>query len=479
VAGPETPPRRATADLQTGEAALLASAAAAVGLAVHLRDGQYTVPGLCLIAVALAATGAAVLGRAPRLTSRALTALLAVLVAGQLALLFAGPVALEMEPGGRGPFLALLGAAAAVLAVLIVDPRWLGWGRPAAIALFVALYLAAGVWLLRHAPPGTDVFNFQRGALEAFRHGRDPYSIKFRNIYHPYEGFYGPGLVVRGVLQFGYPYPPLPLFLTAAALPLGDIRYAHLAALAAAGALLAGMQRGRLGPLAAGLLLFSPRVGLLLQMSWTEPFVIALCAATVVCARRAPRLLPVALGLLLASKQYLFLCAPAALLLVPEGPDRARRAVRLLLVAAAVAAAITLPLALWDLPAFLRSAVTLQLRQPFRMDALSFATALARAGGPQLGWLPLVLGPAALAVAVPRAARTPAGFALVVGFAYLVFFAVSKQAFCNYYFFPIGALCAAVAGADAWTQPGFAGRSPSRGGLGTLPGSPSSQSAAR
>jgi hypothetical protein len=432
---------RGKGELRTGEAALLAVAAGAVGVALQIHDGQYDPLALALVAVAIAATLAALIGWGPRVSERGLAILLGMLVAGQLALLFSMPVGVEVS-GGRLPFVTLLGAAAAVLVVLAVDPPWLGRGRPAAIALFVALYFTAGVWLLRHAPTGTDVFNFQRGALEAFRHGRDPYSIKFRNIYHPYEGFYGPGLVVRGILQFGYPYPPLPLFLTAAALPFGDIRYAHLAALALAGAALAGMQRGRIAPLAAGLLLFSPRFGLVLQMSWTEPFVIAFLALTVLCARRAPRLLPLALGLLLATKQYLVLLAPAVILLAPG--DR-RQSLRLLGLSVAVAAAITLPLALWDLPAFIRSAVTLQLHQPFRMDALSFATALARAGGPRLTWPPLLLGPAALALALWRAPRTPAGFAAATAFTFLVFFACNKQAFCNYYFFPLGALCAAVA----------------------------------
>jgi hypothetical protein len=448
-------------DLGTGQAALLAAAAAAVGLALQIRDGQYDPLALALIALAIATTLAALLGRAPQMRPRALPVLLAALVALELAVLCSGPVALEMAaPGGRWPFFVLLGSAAAVLALLALDPPWLGRGRPAAIALFVALYFAAGVWLLRHAPPATDVFNFQRGALEALRHGRDPYSIKFRNIYHPYEGFYPPGMVVRGVLQFGYPYPPLTLLLAGAALPFGDIRYAHLAALALGGGALASMQRGRLGPLAAGLLLFSPRFGLLLQMSWTEPFVILLLILTVLCARRAPRLVPLALGLLLASKQYLVLIAPAAILLVPEGPDL-RKTARLLLVASGVAAAVTLPLALWDLPAFVRSAVLLHLRQPLRMDSLSFAIAVGRAGGPRavVSWSALLLGPAALALALWRAPRTPAGFAAATAFVFLVFFAWSQQAFCNYYFLPMAALCAAVA--NAQDEPG-AGQSAAR-----------------
>jgi hypothetical protein len=437
-------------DLEPGQAALLAGAATAVGVALQIHDGQYDLAALALIAMAIAATLAALLGRGPRVTPRALALVLAALIAVGLTLLFTQPVALETTPGARLPFLVLLAAAAAALALPVVDPPWLGRGRAVAIALFVALYFAAGVWLLRHAPPGTDVFNFQRGALEALRHGLDPYDIKFRNIYDPHEEFYPAGMVVRGVLQFGYPYPPLTLFLAGAGLPFGDIRYAHLAALALAGGALACTGRGRLAPLAAGLLLFSPRFGLLLQMGWTEPFVILFLTLTVLCARRAPRLVPLAFGLLLASKQYLVLAAPAAILLVPDGPDRLRRTARLLLVAAGVAMAITLPLALWNLPAFVRSAVLLHLRQPLRMDSLSFAVALIRAGGDRsiATCAPWLLGPAALALALARAPRAPAGFAVALGLTFLVFFACGGQAFCNYYFFAMAALCAALACAD-------------------------------
>ena len=39
-------------------------------------------------------------------------------------------------------------------------------------------------------------------------------------------------------------------------------------------------------------------------------------------------------------------------------------------------------------------------------------------------------------------------FALGLSATFLVFFGLNKQAFCNYYFFVIGALCVAVAASD-------------------------------
>ena len=369
-----------------------------------------------------------------------------------MALLLLQPVAVELVPGPAGgrPFLLLLGSAAVVLALFAAAPPWLARARLPAVLLLVGLHFALGVWILDHARPGGDVYLFQGVSIRALHAGIDPYTLTFRNIYHPYEGFYGPGLVVNGRLQFGYPYPPLPLFLVSAALPFGDIRYAHLAALSASGALLALVRPGRLGPLAAGLLLFNPRFGLVVQMGWTEPLLILFLALTVFCTVRAPRLTALAFGLLLACKQYLVLLLPAAALLVPGPADeRRRRTIRLLGMATLVVLVVSLPLALWHPSAFVHSAVTLQFFQPFRVDALTFLAPLADVGGRRLTWLPGLLGPLAVALALWRLPRSPAGFAAAVALIFLVFFAFNKQAFCNYYLFVIGALCAAVAAVDS------------------------------
>jgi hypothetical protein len=486
--------------------AALVTAAGAVGLALQIRDGNYEPSAMALVAVALLCSLGAVVGlprwgpdgrnattpgrqkagrprvRIPvpsplpapsmassrpgvsptegheglpgaRLGGGTVQVLVGVLLAAQGALLLTHPAAyamLDQSPGSRLFFRSLIAAALAVLAVIALAPPGAAASRRWLIPVLLALHFAAGVWILRHAPPGTDVFNFQRGALEALRHGRDPYAIRFRNIYHPFEGFYPPGTVVRGILQFGYPYPPLPLLLSALALPFGDIRYAHLAALTLGGGALCYARPGPLAPLAAGLLLLSPRFGLVLQMSWTEPFCILFLGLVVLCALRAPRLLPLALGLLLASKQYLVLAAPAAYLLVAGDSrgERLRRTARLLAVAGGVALAVSLPFIVWDARAFVRSAVALHLHARFRPDSLSFLVSLARAGAPPLHFVSWLLAPAALAVALWRAPCTPAGFSAAVALVFLVLFAFGKQAFCNYYFFVLGALCAAIASAD-------------------------------
>lgn len=209
---------------------------------------------------------------------------------------------------------------------------------------------------------------------------------------------------------------------------------------------------GRLGLVAAATFLFTPRVFFVLEQGWTEPFVVLLLSAVVFCACRAPRLLAYALGLFLVVKQYLVFAAPAGLLLFPK-PFRWRNVQGTVLRATTVALAVSLPFILWNVSAFTYDVVTLHIHQPFRQDALSYLAWLAREGGVPLPTaLAFAAALAGMALGLWRAARTPAGFAATVALVYLGFFAFNKQAFCNYYFFVVGALCCAIAASGSEPQ---------------------------
>src|SRR5262249_48163261 len=128
-----------------------------------------------------------------------------------------------------------------------------------------------------------------------------------------------------------------------------------------------------------------------LEQGWTEPFGVALLALVVLAATRRSRWLPLALGLLLAWKQYTVLFLPLAALLLPR-PFRWRAYLRLVLPAIGVAAAITLPFFLWDPAAFWKSVVHTQFVQPFRHEALSIpAWWVAEKKHPEFDVLPLML----------------------------------------------------------------------------------------
>jgi hypothetical protein len=177
------------------------------------------------------------------------------------------------------------------------------------------------------------------------------------------------------------------------------------------------------------------------EQSWTEPLVALLLSALLLALCRAPRLAPLALGLLLASKQYLLLALPRFVWL-------GRFSFRRLLVAASVALVVSLPLGLWDPEAFFRWVVAMHWRQPLRLDALSYVAWLARDGsGPQSAWPGFVAFALAAALALWRCPRSPSGLPSGVALSYLAFFAFNKQAFCNDHFFVLGPLCCALAAA--------------------------------
>jgi 4-amino-4-deoxy-L-arabinose transferase-like glycosyltransferase len=152
-----------------------------------------------------------------------------------------------------------------------------------------------------------------------------------------------------------------------------------------------------------------------------------------------------ALGLLLASKQYMIFALPAVLLLVPR-PWWWRRSVVLVGGALLTAVVVSAPLVLWDVHAFVHSAGTVQKLAPFREDALSYLVWIYHQWGRQPGiWLAFVAMLVGTVIALWRCPRDAAGFAGALALIYLPFIAFNKQAFANYYLFVIGALCCAVA----------------------------------
>ena len=115
----------------------------------------------------------------------------------------------------------------------------------------------------------------------------------------------------------------------------------------------------------------------------------------------------------------------------------------------ATAAAVTLPFLIWSPRAFVDAVVLLQAREPFRVDSLSYLSWLSAHGWlePSFAWTLGALA-AALALVAARGGTSPAAFAASLAFTTLAAFAFGRKAFCNYYFFVIGALCCAIAAAD-------------------------------
>lgn len=427
-----------------GAALAYSVAAVALGYAMRINFGSYHPRAVLWLTVALAFCLAGLLlpriERLERLADRPLVWLLSAGFACQSWQL------ITTNANNRFPapaFSALMSVAVLLFALSVPESQWL---KRMQIPALLLLHFALGVWLIRSTPdPFIDVYLFHRQSLEALLHGINPYTLSIPNIYG-HTDFYGAGVVVEGRVNVGFPYPPLSLWL---ALPGhligGDYRYSNLAAMTLAGAFMAYARRGRLGIMAASIFLFTPSVFHLLEYGWTDPLVVLFLAATVFCACRAPRFLPLSLGLLFAVKQYAVLAAPFVFFLLPP-PFNLKDFARLIGKATLVAALLTLPLLLINIRAFTDDVLLFQLRQPFRLDSLSYPAWIAHRSGVLLPvWLGFIAFIAAAALTLRRAPRTPAGFAATLALTSLFFFAFSKQAFGNYYFFILGALCCAVA----------------------------------
>lgn len=296
-----------------------------------------------------------------------------------------------------------------------------------------------------------DVQTFAEVAATQLTAGKNPYSVRMPNVMGADMPFYSEGTTTwipgtsrprQGTLTFGYPYLPLTALWSLPGHWLGDFRYTHVFALIAAAGLLAYARPSSTSQLAATFFLLFPPSLFILLMSWIEPVVVCFMAATVFCYFRAPKWLFLALGCLAASKQYTFFVLALLPLLIPER----EKWWPLLWRSVAVAVVISVPMALWDLAGFYRSVIEIQFKQPFREDSLSYLVTVLRAGGPQLSPLfgfAALLG--ALALGLWKAPRTPALWCGASAVAYLGFFALNKQAFANYYFWPFALLVAAVA----------------------------------
>jgi hypothetical protein len=426
------------------------AAVVAIALGIQTSIGEYEWTGVAWITLGLALTWLGLLTPAyansdPIVQSAGVIACVIGAAVEWRQLNFSSPLLL------RGPPATYYSRALPLLAVLGGLVFAGKWGRRFALPMLLVAYFLVGMWVLQcGGRPLIDVFEFTNSACQAISNGQNPYAADFPD---PYENrpdwqreFYPPGVVIDGRVKFGYAYMPLTLEVEFVARAItGDFRVANLLSLVAAAGLLAFLDRSPMGSAAAVLLLLMPRNFAVIDYGWIEPVMVLCLAGVVFCAVRQSWLLPYAAGLFLVSKQHMFLAALLLLLLLPQ-PWNPKQIVAFFLRAGVTGVVVTLPMMLWNLPAFWHSAVAVQLMIPFRHDSLNLAAWWVRMGhAPPPAILPFVVAAAAVALALWRSPRTPAGFAASVAGVYLCFFLVAKQAFGNYYFFAIGALCCAMA----------------------------------
>lgn len=359
-------------------------------------------------------------------------------IAWQVVSLLEASPGIYVEPDASMPLFRTGVQAAAVLVALGVTRV-----RAAAriwFPLLLVVHTALGVWMLRASPnPHIDVVVVHHDAFDALARLESPYAISFENIYGANSGFYDPRLADEKQVMFGYPYPPLNLLLTAPGhLLAGDYRYALLGAWVGAAGLIGYMGPGVFPKLVASLVVTEPRGLFVLEQGWTEPVALLVLALAVYAMVRRLRYAAWAGGLLLVTKQYLMLGVPLLWRFAQSRP----RPGRFLSAAIVAAGVVTLPFFLWDPASFINSVVLVQLREPFRLDSLSYLSWAARHGWGVGGFVWAIA--AALVTVVFGILVTPnnaGSFAVCLAVASFASFAFGSKAFCNYYFFVVGALC--------------------------------------
>jgi hypothetical protein len=423
---------------------LLALAAVALGHALQISNGNYHRRALVWVGICAALSFLALAIPPQKRWERASRdGLPWVLVAGIAFQLNFHLTRVSLKDG------LFFGALSALCGALIT------WYRPNLrtnphfiLSLCLIVYLGVGIRIVqRHPDPDIDTFMVQQESVQALLHGQNPYRLTFRNMYVGNPQFQAPAnLLPNGRTRYGYVYPPANLlFALPGYLLAGDVRYSSLAANALSAVLLVSAQPGIVSLLASLLLLSTPSTFYVVTWSWVDPYLTLLLAATLYCARRFPPVLPYMWGALVACKQYLLPSFPLGLLLLGSRTGW-KRAAPFFAKAVLTMAVILVPFVLWDPQAVYRSAVETHILVLPRDDALSVAGFLRRHVGPMIaGGLPYFHLLVAMGLALWKAPRTAAGFASAVALAYVALFAVAPLAFCNYYFFIIGALCCAVA----------------------------------
>jgi hypothetical protein len=435
-------------------------AAINVSLAIHINSGQFDLDALVVLTFGLIFAGLAILLPSSVFWERtARKGVTLVLIAGVLLNVL---LSMIFSNGDREVLPGLVVIGVVSLLCLLDVPQI----KHVAVACMLLAYLAMG-WhdIHDYPPPEIDVLLFQQQGSAALLAGKNPYAVRWPSHYSDIQNkmFYGPGVVDNNhIITYGFPYPPLSLLLALPSYAIaGDVRYAHLTALLISAGLMAYARRGWLGTLATAMFLLVPRSLFVIQLAWTEPFLLLTFSLTIFCACRYRKAMPYALGLFFATKQYSILAFPVIVLLTGERPAW-REMFWMLVKAGIVAAIVTVPIFLWNPREMWHSVVQWQFVQPFRIDALSylvwfkyhkFHTLFDPVDGKPRIWIPFLAIVPAIAVSLWRCPRTPAGFAAAVTLISFVFFALNKQAFCNYYFFVVGAACWSIAALNARNLP--------------------------
>ena len=309
--------------------------------------------------------------------------------------------------------------------------------RRVAIALSVltTVVIVAQAMVLRASPaPGIDVFTCATAAADHLLAGRNPYEQVYGDIYGGrYD--YPPVMVY---------WPAVLLWETVARWIFHDVRVGTLLAELIAGLfcyktlVTLRVPRTHAWLFALGWVAF-PVAPFVLEQAWMDPLlVMSFAALACALALRRPLAAGAALGLVLSFKQYGSVGAAITLVYLVRafGP---RRAAHSAAIALGTFAATILPFLAWNARALLYMTVFVPAHAGMRSDSLGLLPLLSdTVTEPWPSRITAVATIAVTAASTAWLARRPvrlAEWATALVFAYMSLFLLSKQAFCNYYYF--------------------------------------------
>lgn len=362
---------------------------------------------------------------------------------------FHDPKVAYLQFPNTSTFLRITSLAAGICAVAV----W-GVAKTDRFRLLIFLFLlfvfaessarAIVLWASPH--PQIDVFSILTESAKYLLEGKSPYGQTYTNIYAGQGREFGANLP-------SIPYLPALFLWTVPASLFGDVRLAFLVADLGIAALLFWLGRGagKNSPFAflpAMLWLANP-VGLfVLEQAWIDTLLL-ICSLAAIWAATKRRwwVCGLAMGMLLATKQYAIVFALPALVYLERTEGR-RLAGRVFAIALGTFLILVAPFLIVDARTFLHSTLGAVGALEPRYDALTLTAWLHRATNTELpNFVPYAVLIAMMGGSLKRLARDPSWSSVCAQTALILtaVFLVSKQAFCNYYTLAWGYAVAALA----------------------------------
>lgn len=360
----------------------------------------------------------------------------------------------EMLYAARGPKLEALGdklhwlpvaaAVAAAGAALSRSPVGRAIGLAGIAAVLIVLVEARWAVLETSTHPAIDVWTSSQRAVDYFLDGKNPYTQSYTDIYH-------------GRYDYFPSFPYLPAYLYAATLgvwlvpALHDVRVSLFASELVVAAFLFLIGRREKLPvftcaLLAGVWMAFPVCLFILEQAWIDSLLlVGFAGATWALSSKRVILAGIFLGVACSTKQYAVLGVSFFYVYAWRALGT-RAAIKIVLASGLVTAAFMLPFAILDFKQFAKYTLMSWGGALPRTDSLSWPAYVAHKNPPHgddelralyhpfailqmLGWL------APLGWLSLQRRPTLRQLFSAAGFATAVVLMVSKQAFCNYYWF--------------------------------------------